>query len=511
MSITCSKDSRCLKWLGCGFGSLICTPLFDEVVYIGTDGSKCKQLQKRDPPTLRLPNPELPKVSASSPENSSALNKCAHVPFGIGPRNYVGTRLARLQLKYTVAGLVQQHRLELEASQELMPLIVDLTLSSLELPTFPDLPCLQAYDVTWNTQWDQPSGTTPEASRSVDIKPSPSPPDFSGGGSTLATMSLTHAWLSLQLMPLIVDLTLSSLELPTFPDLPCLQAYDVTWNTQWDQPRGTTPEASHSVDIKPSPSPPDFSGGGSTLATMSLTHAWLSLQLMPLIVDLTLSSLELPTFSDLPCLQAYDVTWNTQWDQPNGTTPEASRSVDIKPSPSPPDFSGGGSTLATMSLTHAWLSLQLMPLIVDLTLSSLELPTFPDLPCLQAYDVTWNTQWDQPRGTTPEASHSVDIKPSPSPPDFSGGGSTLATMSLTHAWLSLQLMPLIVDLTLSSLKLPTFPDLPCLQAYDVTWNTQWDQPSGTTPEASRSGTVDMEECCFLSAPLRGPWIVFYKS
>ncbi|KAL3181443.1 hypothetical protein MRX96_036918 [Rhipicephalus microplus] len=91
-----------------------------------------------------------------------------------------------------------------------------------------------------------------------------------------------------------------------------------------------------------------------------------------------------------------------------------------------------------MSLTHAWLSLQLMPLIVDQTLSSLELPTFPDLPCLQAYDVTWNTQCDQPSGLTPEASRSVDIKPSPSPPDFSGGGSTLATMSLTHAWLSLQ-------------------------------------------------------------------------
>ncbi|XP_075743454.1 uncharacterized protein LOC142797423 [Rhipicephalus microplus] len=91
-----------------------------------------------------------------------------------------------------------------------------------------------------------------------------------------------------------------------------------------------------------------------------------------------------------------------------------------------------------MSLTHAWLSLQLMPLIVDQTLSSLELLAFPDLPCLQAYDVTWNTQWDQPSGTTPEASRSGDIKPSPSPPDFSGGGSTLATMSLTHAWLSLQ-------------------------------------------------------------------------
>ncbi|XP_037506815.1 cytochrome P450 6B1 [Rhipicephalus sanguineus] len=53
-----------------------------------------------------------------SPENSSALNKCAHVPFGIGPRNCVGMRLALLQLKYTVARLVQKYRLELGGSQE---------------------------------------------------------------------------------------------------------------------------------------------------------------------------------------------------------------------------------------------------------------------------------------------------------------------------------------------------------------------------------------------------------
>lgn len=64
------------------------------------------------------PCPEELDPERFSPENSSALNKCAHVPFGIGPRNCVGVRLAQLQLKYTVASLVQNYRLELGASQK---------------------------------------------------------------------------------------------------------------------------------------------------------------------------------------------------------------------------------------------------------------------------------------------------------------------------------------------------------------------------------------------------------
>lgn len=53
-----------------------------------------------------------------SSESTSPLRKLAHVPFGIGPRNCVGMRLALFQLKYTVARLVQKFRLELGVSQE---------------------------------------------------------------------------------------------------------------------------------------------------------------------------------------------------------------------------------------------------------------------------------------------------------------------------------------------------------------------------------------------------------
>ncbi|XP_072143703.1 cytochrome P450 6B1-like [Dermacentor andersoni] len=64
------------------------------------------------------PNPEEFNPGRFSPENSSAQKKCAHVPFGIGPRNCVGRRMALLQLKYAVARLVLKYRFELGASQE---------------------------------------------------------------------------------------------------------------------------------------------------------------------------------------------------------------------------------------------------------------------------------------------------------------------------------------------------------------------------------------------------------
>ncbi|KAH9371942.1 hypothetical protein HPB48_010809 [Haemaphysalis longicornis] len=52
-----------------------------------------------------------------SPENECSLKKLAFAPFGIGPRNCVGMRFAMLELKYTVARLVQKYRLELGPSQ----------------------------------------------------------------------------------------------------------------------------------------------------------------------------------------------------------------------------------------------------------------------------------------------------------------------------------------------------------------------------------------------------------
>ncbi|KAL3188655.1 hypothetical protein MRX96_040116 [Rhipicephalus microplus] len=50
-------------------------------------------------------------------ENEALLRKVAHAPFGIGPRNCVGSRLAMLSLKYTLARMLQKYRLELGPSQ----------------------------------------------------------------------------------------------------------------------------------------------------------------------------------------------------------------------------------------------------------------------------------------------------------------------------------------------------------------------------------------------------------
>ncbi|XP_075545076.1 cytochrome P450 3A14-like isoform X3 [Dermacentor variabilis] len=70
---------------------------------------------QRDP--QYWPNAEEFDPERFAPENEALLRKTAHVPFGIGPRNCVGRRLALLNLKYTVARMVQKYRLELGKSQ----------------------------------------------------------------------------------------------------------------------------------------------------------------------------------------------------------------------------------------------------------------------------------------------------------------------------------------------------------------------------------------------------------
>ncbi|KAH6943281.1 hypothetical protein HPB50_018410 [Hyalomma asiaticum] len=70
---------------------------------------------QRDP--QYWPNPEEFDPERFSPENSASLRKTAHAPFGIGPRNCVGKRLALLSLRYTVARMLQKYRLELGPSQ----------------------------------------------------------------------------------------------------------------------------------------------------------------------------------------------------------------------------------------------------------------------------------------------------------------------------------------------------------------------------------------------------------
>ncbi|XP_049521327.1 cytochrome P450 3A14-like isoform X8 [Dermacentor silvarum] len=70
---------------------------------------------QRDP--QYWPNAEEFNPERFAPENEALLRKEAHVPFGIGPRNCVGMRLALLNLKYTAARMVQKYRLELGESQ----------------------------------------------------------------------------------------------------------------------------------------------------------------------------------------------------------------------------------------------------------------------------------------------------------------------------------------------------------------------------------------------------------
>ncbi|XP_070392688.1 cytochrome P450 3A14-like [Dermacentor albipictus] len=53
-----------------------------------------------------------------SPANEALFTKAAFIPFGVGPRNCAGMKLALLKLRYTVAKMVQKYRMELGPSQK---------------------------------------------------------------------------------------------------------------------------------------------------------------------------------------------------------------------------------------------------------------------------------------------------------------------------------------------------------------------------------------------------------
>ncbi|KAL3206390.1 hypothetical protein MRX96_040120 [Rhipicephalus microplus] len=65
-----------------------------------------------------FPNPMEFNPDRYSSGNEAAFTKAAHIPFGVGPRNCVGMRLALLKIRYTVARIVQKYRLELGPSQK---------------------------------------------------------------------------------------------------------------------------------------------------------------------------------------------------------------------------------------------------------------------------------------------------------------------------------------------------------------------------------------------------------
>ncbi|KAH7954315.1 hypothetical protein HPB49_017500 [Dermacentor silvarum] len=75
-------------------------------------------------PTLQIhrdarywPDPLAFNPDRFSPENEGSFPKVAHQPFGVGPRNCIGMRMAYMSLNSTIARLVQRFELELGPSQ----------------------------------------------------------------------------------------------------------------------------------------------------------------------------------------------------------------------------------------------------------------------------------------------------------------------------------------------------------------------------------------------------------
>ncbi|XP_070378430.1 uncharacterized protein [Dermacentor albipictus] len=194
---------------------------------------------------------------------------------------------------------------------------------------------------------------------------------------------------------------------------PSSAAVDVTWMSQLDR-QAAVPSATDSRHIKPTLHSATFSRSGSTAAAMVHNHARLVLQILSVIV----SSAE-------PSSAAVDVTWMSQLDR-QAAVPSATDSRHIKPTLHSATFSGGGSMAVAMVHNHAWLDLQILPLIV----SSAE-------PSSATVDDTWMSQLDRQAVVT-SATNRWPIKPTLPSATLSGGCSTAMAMVHNHAWLVLQ-------------------------------------------------------------------------
>ncbi|KAH8029431.1 hypothetical protein HPB51_000386 [Rhipicephalus microplus] len=90
-----------------------------------------------------------------------------------------------------------------------------------------------------------------------------------------------------------------------------------------------------------------------------------------------------------------------------------------------------------MSLKHAWLILQMVPLVLSAPTSTDKVPALPRLSPTASRDVIGANLWNWKTSVTSPCEE--DIKPRPLQRHLSGSGGTTAAMSLEHAWLILQI------------------------------------------------------------------------
>ncbi|KAL3186337.1 hypothetical protein MRX96_028055 [Rhipicephalus microplus] len=202
---------------------------------------------------------------------------------------------------------------------------------------------------------------------------------------------------------------------------------------------------------------------------MSLKHAWLILQMVPLVLSAPTATDKVPTLRRLSPTASRDVIGANLWNWKTSVT--SPREEDIKPRPLQRHLSGSGGTTAAMSLKHAWLILQMVPLVLSAPTATDKVPALPGLSPTASRDVIWANLWNWKTSVT--SPREEDIKPRPLQRHLSGSGGTTAAMSLKHAWLILQMVPLVLSAPTATDKVPTLRRLSPTASRDVIGANLW--------------------------------------